>query len=46
MGRLLELLRRNGVDADERRFSSVRGIDGLVRPFVSDLLVFCELEDL
>ena len=31
---LVELLQRDGVEVDERRFSSSKGIDSLLEPFV------------
>ena len=34
MIRLMDLLQRDGVEVDERRFKSSQGIDGLSEPFV------------
>ena len=37
--RLMELLRKDGVQVDERRFKSSQGIDGLSEPFVGIVFI-------
>ena len=39
MVRLMDLLEKDGVEVDERRFKSLQGIDGLSEPFVGIILL-------